>query len=50
MTSLIFGVQPTDPTTFLGVAVLLLLIAAAACYIPARRATRLDATDALRHE
>jgi ABC-type lipoprotein release transport system permease subunit len=50
MRSLLFEVSPNDPLIFSGVAILLLGVALAACYIPARRAARTDPTVALRHE
>lgn len=50
MTSLLFGVSATDPATFGSVAIVLLGVAMAACYIPAKRAMRVDPLVALRHE
>jgi putative ABC transport system permease protein len=50
MKSLIFGVSPTDPMTFVSVAVLLAGVAFVACWIPARRAAHMDPMGALRHE
>ena len=50
MTSLLFEVKPTDPETFAVVAILLAIVALAACYVPTRRAMRADPMAALRHE
>ena len=48
--AMLYDVEPTDPLTFAGVLVLTLVVAAAACYLPARRASRLDPLAALRSD
>jgi ABC-type lipoprotein release transport system permease subunit len=50
MVGLLFGVRATDPLTYVAVGGLLLVIALAAAYIPARRAMRVDPIVALRYE
>jgi putative ABC transport system permease protein len=50
LSSFLFEVKPTDPATFLVVGGLLGMIALLACYLPARRATRIDPMVALRYE
>jgi ABC-type lipoprotein release transport system permease subunit len=50
MTTLLFGVSPTDPLTFAVIALLLAFVALLACWIPARRAIRIDPLVALGHD
>jgi putative ABC transport system permease protein len=50
MTRFLYGVQPTDPITFAAVSFLLAAVALLACYLPARKATKIDPLIALRYE
>ena len=48
--SSLFGISPTDPVTFVGVAMLLVAVGVAGCLVPAQRAMRVDPLVALRHQ
>ena len=50
MTTMLFGVEPTDPLTFISLAALLIGVGLVACYVPGRRATRIDPLVALREQ
>jgi putative ABC transport system permease protein len=50
MSNLLFGVSPTDALTFATVPAVLAAVALAACYLPARRASRVDPTVALKYK
>jgi putative ABC transport system permease protein len=50
MTTMLIGVRPTDIPTYIAIMLLFVVIAAVACFIPARRAASLDPTSALRSE
>jgi len=50
MATMLFGVEPTDATTFAGISIILITVALLACYLPGRRATKVEPTISLRYE
>jgi len=50
METMLFGVEPTDKVTFAGISLLLITVALLACYLPGRRATKVEPTISLRYE
>jgi ABC-type antimicrobial peptide transport system permease subunit len=50
VSSMLYGLKPSDPTTLIAATLILLAVAIAAAYVPAHRASRIDPMQALRHE
>jgi ABC-type antimicrobial peptide transport system permease subunit len=50
ISTLLFGISPTDAVTFLGISLLIAFVSLAACYVPARKSVKLDPMIALRYE